>query len=286
MGSSQAKDDKTSGRSTSVPESSIQRPSSGDASLDDAHWSTARERGRQKTTSLLEYALNGEDCDAQSTPSTPWSTRPNTPARDAPKLAASVVPLDSISTKDDLKNNENRKRKSAVLVQQDDANPTINTRPSKRKRIDRSEEDRIYDVADISLPGDEDGEVEVYDTCDVVRAKIRAYLAIPRSTQAAFLRQIAKAFPREKDKKIQSKLLNDFLNKKGATAGNTSSVYYGAYVFFEKLRIRDGLEKSETRIEMEKLYNGADGEPRGLDVRHKGKKSASRKASDGRPSSE
>ncbi|KAK2775400.1 calcineurin is a calcium-dependent [Colletotrichum kahawae] len=39
--------------------------------------------------------------------------------------------------------------------------------------------------------------------------------------------------------------------RKGPTAGNTSSVFYAAYVFFEKLRVRDGKPKNKTREEME-----------------------------------
>jgi len=38
--------------------------------------------------------------------------------------------------------------------------------------------------------------------------------------------------------------------------GNTSSVYYGSYVFFEKITIRDGKAKTKTRVEMEELYDG------------------------------
>ena len=37
--------------------------------------------------------------------------------------------------------------------------------------------------------------------------------------------------------------MNEFLGRRGAGAGNTSSVYYGSYVFFEKVRIRDGKAK-------------------------------------------
>jgi hypothetical protein len=43
------------------------------------------------------------------------------------------------------------------------------------------------------------------------------------------------------------------LGKRGPRAGNTSSVYYGSCVFFEKIRIRDGKAKTKTRLEMEEL---------------------------------
>jgi hypothetical protein len=86
----------------------------------------------------------------------------------------------------------------------------------------------------------------------------RAYLVLPGVTQAGFLREVAKTYP--DGKKIQSKVLNDFLGKRGASAGNTSSVFYSSYVFFEKMRIRDGNPKSKHRQEMEKLH------PRGFNT--------------------
>jgi hypothetical protein len=57
-------------------------------------------------------------------------------------------------------------------------------------------------------------------------------------------------------KNIQSKVLRDFLDKKGASAGNTSSAFYASYVFFEKMRLKDGKGKSKHRLEMEKRNPG------------------------------
>lgn len=56
------------------------------------------------------------------------------------------------------------------------------------------------------------------------------------------------------DKKIQSKQLADFRSKKGPYAGNTSSVFYASYVYFEKLRFKDGKAKSKSRLDMEKVH--------------------------------
>lgn len=108
------------------------------------------------------------------------------------------------------------------------------------------------DVSGVTLPGEEAGAVRVHDTCDEVRRNIHALLRQPGIRQVDFLRAIAKSFPAPR--KIQSKQLHDFLAKKGATAGNTSCVYYGAYVFFEKRRIRDGRPKSKMRLEMEAIH--------------------------------
>jgi len=123
-----------------------------------------------------------------------------------------------------------------------------------KKKAKTAEEDAKSDVSAITLEGEATNEVLVFDTCDEVRKKIRAYLAQPGVTQAAFLREIAKTYG--DGRKIQSKVLNDFLGKRGASAGNTSSVFYSSYVFFEKLRIKDGKPKSKHRQEMEKQYAG------------------------------
>lgn len=79
-------------------------------------------------------------------------------------------------------------------------------------------------------------------------------MANPSVTQAGFLREIAKTY--SDGRKIQSKVLNDFLNKKGAYAGNTSSAFYASYVFFEKMRLRDEKPKSKHRTVMEQEHPG------------------------------
>jgi hypothetical protein len=107
-----------------------------------------------------------------------------------------------------------------------------------------------FDVSDISLPGDTDDDVPVYDTCDDIRKKIQAHLRNNNVTQAAFMREVAKEY-KTKARPIQSKQLKDFLEKKGATAGASSAVYYGSYVYFEKLRLKNGEKKSKKRVEVE-----------------------------------
>ncbi|EGY16081.1 hypothetical protein VD0002_g3351 [Verticillium dahliae] len=122
------------------------------------------------------------------------------------------------------------------------------------KKVRRGVESKDLDVSGITLEGESEQAVKVYDTCDDVRRKINAFLRKPDVTQAAFCREIAKSFPG--DRKVQSKQLNDFLGKKGATAGNTSCVYYGSYVFFEKHRLKEGKPKTQMREEMEKIHPG------------------------------
>lgn len=108
----------------------------------------------------------------------------------------------------------------------------------------------------IHLAGEETDSVPVFETCDVVRRKITAHLNTPGTTQAQFCRDLHAQLKMPGCKSIQSKMLNDFRAKKGAVAGCTSSVYYAAYVYFEKLRIAEGKPKSKHRLEMEKIYPG------------------------------
>ncbi|TVY20105.1 hypothetical protein LARI1_G001947 [Lachnellula arida] len=123
-----------------------------------------------------------------------------------------------------------------------------------KKKVKKAEEAKKNDVSGIQLDGEADVSVPVYDSCDEIRKKISAYLREPQVTQAGFLREIAKTYP--DGRKIQSKVLNDFLSKKGASAGNTSAVFYSSYVFFEKMRLRDGKPKSKHRQEMETRHPG------------------------------
>ncbi|KAE8137804.1 hypothetical protein BDV38DRAFT_246249 [Aspergillus pseudotamarii] len=122
---------------------------------------------------------------------------------------------------------------------------------SKQAKLDTQKK---YDVSGIHLPGEEEGKVEVYDTCDVVRKKIHAYLRDPNVTKAGFLREIIKTYPPAQGVKFQGNSLTRFLDMSGANSGNTNSVFYAAYVFFEKLRIRDGQPKTKFREEMEKIW--------------------------------
>ncbi|EON99865.1 hypothetical protein UCRPA7_4719 [Phaeoacremonium minimum UCRPA7] len=108
------------------------------------------------------------------------------------------------------------------------------------------------DVSGIRLAGEEKDGVEVFDTCDTVRRKIRAFLRNSGITQAAFLRALAQTF--SDGRKLQGAQLNRFLSLSGPTAGNTSGIFYAAYVFFEKVRIRDGKPKSTDRLEMERIH--------------------------------
>jgi len=134
-----------------------------------------------------------------------------------------------------------------------------------RKKVKKADEQPKIDVSDVHLDGEDTGEVEVYETCDEVRKKVNAYLRQPNVTQAGFCREISKTF--QNGKKVIPKTLTDFLSKKGPSAGNTSAAFYAAYVYFEKLRIKEGKPKSKFREEMEEIWNGRSGGRRGFDTK-------------------
>jgi hypothetical protein len=128
----------------------------------------------------------------------------------------------------------------------------------KKKKVDEKEKEKADTNFDgIVLEGEEDCEVPVFDSCDEIRRKINAYLAKTGMTKAAFAREIAKSFGPE-EKKINPNSLTVFLAKRGPMAGNTTAVYYGSYVFFEKMRVRDGKPMTEHRLSMEEEWDGCD----------------------------
>lgn len=138
-------------------------------------------------------------------------------------------------------NGENRKKKVKVAVEtgeKKDAQPE--------------------DFKDVVLDGEEEGEVPIFDSCDEVRRKMNLYFGKTGMSRAAFGREIGKLMGGGEEKRISGGSVTQFLGKKGPMAGNTTSVYYGAYVFFEKIRVRDGKPMTEHRETMEDVWDGCD----------------------------
>lgn len=125
----------------------------------------------------------------------------------------------------------------------------------------------LLDISNVHLEGEEDDSVEVYDTCDEVRRKIKAHLGkTPGLTQAQFCRELYAQLGAPKCKAIQASQLANFRGGKGARTGAKSTVFYAAYVYFEKLRIAQGKPKSAHRLEMEDIWGYQGGFD--LDVDH------------------
>lgn len=133
-------------------------------------------------------------------------------------------------------------------------NPS-SSKPAKRAKKDDGAKD--LDVSNVTLPGEEDGCVPVYDTCNEIRKKIRAFLKKTGMAQAAFCRELTKMVAND-GRKVNASHLTRFLAMKGPSGGAGNIAFYAAYVFFEKIRVRDGKPKSQMRQEMEIVW-GAGG---------------------------
>lgn len=85
----------------------------------------------------------------------------------------------------------------------------------------------------------------MYETCRSMRAKIRAALKKDGITKPAFARACGE---RNTDR------LSRFLEKKGVMSQNVNPVFYKSYAHLEKIRVRDGQDKSAFRKEMEEVH--------------------------------
>ncbi|KAJ4271510.1 hypothetical protein NW762_000214 [Fusarium torreyae] len=141
--------------------------------------------------------------------------------------------------------------------------PLKANKPKKPKTAAASK--AVDDALDVSgvdpLPGEENGAVSIYDTCNDIRKKIRPLLAKDGMTQAAFIRALNKNLP--EGKSVSAANLRYFMGRRGVRDGNTNITFYAAYVFFEKKRIKAGKPKSPFREKMEKAWG-----PKGFDTEH------------------
>ncbi|RUP45008.1 hypothetical protein BC936DRAFT_148735 [Jimgerdemannia flammicorona] len=116
------------------------------------------------------------------------------------------------------------------------AEPKRNKKAEKRAKGEAWLEEVYY----FPLPQenfDQNGNIKIYDSCDVVRNKINNLLrdrAVDGVTAAAFCRVLG-------------------------VAGAESSLYHFAYAFFERLRVMENRPKTATRLEGEKEW--PDGRP-------------------------
>lgn len=151
--------------------------------------------------------------------------------------------------------NKNKKAKTSVAASKSQTTLTSSGGTSRKNAgvgAAKAGASASAEVPPVVLEGELENAVEVYDTCSTIRRKINAHLKKDGVTQAAFLRELAACY--HPPKTMQSSQLQRFRQMNGVDGGNTSSVYYAAYVFFEKERIRTGTKKSKDREEMEEIY--------------------------------
>lgn len=116
----------------------------------------------------------------------------------------------------------------------------------------------VVDVSDIVLAGQDTDTVPVYETPREVRRKIALFMRRAGVTQAAFLRALAAQLNTE-TRTFQGIQLSRFRERSGVDSGLANPVFYAAYVYLEKLRIKEGKPKSKHREEMEKIWADNDG---------------------------
>lgn len=129
----------------------------------------------------------------------------------------------------------------------------------KQKTEDKSDNSKSKegDVTDTNelpkLDGESDGSVKVYDTCNDVRTKIDAHLKKHKLTKVAFAKEISKC-QAYGETPVSADQVTTFQRKNGPLAGNSTKAFYACYVYFEKLRIKEGKAKSKKREEMERVH--------------------------------
>lgn len=150
-----------------------------------------------------------------------------------------------------------RKSDAAATPEEPKKTKTKTTKPTPKK----NDRDDIPDISDIHLEDEETYSVPVFDTCDMVRSKIRAFLKKYHSeTNTSLARRMGSTATN----------LRRFCEKKGYDKGNTSGAFYEAYVYFEKLRVAEGKPKSKDRLKMEELWSHRGGFDREKESSHKG----------------
>lgn len=197
----------------------------------------------------------------RNTPQTTWNIHGITPSI-TPSIPLTINASTSATASTALPNKRPRTNTvtSLTSTNRDSPRSTTSTPPTAASSTSSASS---LDVSDTEIPGLRDDAVPVYDSCDEIRTKIASHLSRPGVTQASFLRTLAAQFFTE-ERKFQSKQLNTFRGYKGADKGNTSAIFYASYVYFERLRIKDGGEKSAHRLEMEGVW------PNGFEVKTPG----------------
>lgn len=131
----------------------------------------------------------------------------------------------------------------------------------KTQALGSPSSDEPVSFLDITLPGEDEHDVEVYDTCQVIRTKIKNLLGkdnhlASNAVPGEFLKSGA---PKPWNIKrfleaiggVNSNSYGRFMKSHGRMGGAENGTFYGAYVFFEKKRIAAGVKKTAARVKCE-----------------------------------
>ncbi|EMC99484.1 hypothetical protein BAUCODRAFT_29835 [Baudoinia panamericana UAMH 10762] len=79
------------------------------------------------------------------------------------------------------------------------------------------------ELADIYLDHEENETVPIYDSCNDVRKKVKAYVKKSGTSQAAFCRELSEMMP---ESHVQARQMTNFMKIKGPKAGGHSTPYF------------------------------------------------------------
>ncbi|KAF2165362.1 hypothetical protein M409DRAFT_55774 [Zasmidium cellare ATCC 36951] len=126
--------------------------------------------------------------------------------------------------------------------------------PGQGKRLVKKDEPTTASsLASIRPEGEETESVPIYATANDVRRDIKAHLSKTNMAKATFVRELSHFVSVSTDK-VTTRHLDSLLKMKGPRGGAHSPAFYAAYVFFEKMRVRDGKKKGVKREKMEEVW--------------------------------
>jgi len=158
-----------------------------------------------------------------------------------------------------------------ILKDSQKVNKSAKTPAAKKARVDKDDEDfdagdeeikvtekakpkgkakkpaEKMDWKEIKLPGEDEGEVAIYDDCNDIRRKIRALQKTPGFKITHWLRDIGD---------VNSNSYNRFMKLSGPQGGAENSTYEAAYIYFEKVRIAENKKKTAKREANEREWTG------------------------------
>lgn len=115
----------------------------------------------------------------------------------------------------------------------------------------------------LTLDGEKDQKVPVYDSCAQIRVKIKNLLEKdkdkPENAMPGEFQKNGKPKPWTTKAfcdaiGVSTSSYQNFMKKTGHMGGAENHAYYGAYIFFEKKRIFEGAKKSAARQKMEQEF--------------------------------
>ncbi|GAB1744170.1 hypothetical protein NU219Hw_g1326t1 [Hortaea werneckii] len=130
-----------------------------------------------------------------------------------------------------------------------------NSKTTKKNGVkEKPDPNHVYtasELSDIHLEGEETEETPIFETCNDIRRHLKDTLK--HTTQANLARQLDALLP---ESNVSVRHLRKLLDFKGVQGGAHSPAFYAAYVYYEKIRIRQNKNKGKKRQTMEEIWGG------------------------------